>query len=91
MLDPRGEILSDLLSGVILEAAQNVKSPEVLLKEMLMNKTLMGMLVSDLSEEEKLQCDFAWRSLDFETVICREIRYNKSLTILFTTAELQPN
>lgn len=42
MLDPRGEILSDLLSGVILEDAQNVKSPEVLLKEMLMNKTLNG-------------------------------------------------
>lgn len=32
------------------------------------------MLVSDLSEEEKLQCDFAQRNLDVETVICTEIR-----------------
>lgn len=42
MLDPRGEFLSDLLSGAILEAAQNVKSPEVLLKEMLMKICLWG-------------------------------------------------
>lgn len=74
MLDPRGEFLSDLLSGVILEAAQNVKSPEVLLKEMLIKKTLTGLLISDLSEEGKLQCHFAQRSIDFETVICTEIR-----------------
>lgn len=40
MFDPGGEFLSDLLSGVILEAAQNVKSPGVLLKEMLMKKHL---------------------------------------------------
>jgi len=42
MLDPRGEFLSDLLSGVILEAAQDVKSPEVLPKEMLMKNHLGG-------------------------------------------------
>lgn len=40
MLDPRGEFLSDLLLGVVLEAAQNVKSPEVLLREMFMKKHL---------------------------------------------------
>ncbi|KAM6412650.1 N-acetyltaurine hydrolase isoform 1-T2 [Pluvialis apricaria] len=39
----------------------------------------MGMLASDLSEEEKLQCDCARRSLGFETVICTEIRKMPSL------------
>lgn len=74
MLGPRGEFLSDLLLGVILEAAQNVKSPEVLLKEMLMKNHLWGCWSQISLEEEKLQCDFAQRSLGFEPVICTEIR-----------------
>lgn len=73
MLDPRGEFFYDLLSGVVLEVAQNVKSPEVLVEELLMKKHLWGCW-SHISEEKKLQCDFAQRSLDFATLICTEIR-----------------
>lgn len=72
MLHPRGEFFYDLFSGVALEAAQNVKSPEVLVKELL-KKHLWGCW-SHISEEKKLQCDFAQRSLDFVTLICTELR-----------------
>lgn len=48
MLDPGAEFLYDLLSVVVLEAAQTAESPGVLIKEKLMKKTFMGMLISDL-------------------------------------------